>query len=95
MSDIESTWLTETGQLLLKSAEKIAIVDDRDMAQCIAMLWMDGRPVEDGQLLDWLSNRQGEGTLTLRHEGKQFPIQRIALDASEKYFGFFREPQPA
>jgi len=94
MQDIEGAWMTETGRMLLKGAKKIAIVDDRDMAQCIAMLCMRGRLAEDQQLLDWLEDGQDSDTLTFRHGGKQFPMQRITLDAMEEYFGFVREPRP-
>lgn len=94
MPDIESAWLTETGQLLLERAEKIAIVDDRDMAQCLTGLYMNGATVGDEQLLDWLSDEQGRAHLTLAHLGKQIPVQRIMRDGIAEYFGFIQTPQP-
>jgi hypothetical protein len=94
LSDIDGAWLTEAGQLLLKSAEKIALVDDRDMAQCIAGLRIDGAAVADEYLLDWLNEEGSAGSLTLLRNEKQIPVQRIALGAIAEHFGFVQAPQP-
>jgi hypothetical protein len=94
LSTIDAAWLTETGQLLLKSAEKIAMLDDRDMAQCIAGLRLDGAPVEDDALLAWLSGPESAGLLSLDHAEEKIPVQRIARDKISAHFGFVQMPQP-
>lgn len=91
---IDGAWLTEAGQLLLKNAEKIATLDDRDMAQCLGRLRIDGTTVEDEQLLDWLGEPHSPGLLTLDHAGERIAVQRIAGNAIAAHFGFVRSPQP-
>jgi hypothetical protein len=94
LSTIDAAWLTETGQLLLRSAEKIATLDDRDMAQCLGRLYIDGTRVEDEQLLGWLGDPQSPGLLTLDHAGQRIDVQRIEHNAIAVHFGFVRSPQP-
>jgi hypothetical protein len=94
ISAIDGVWLTETGQLLLKSGDKIALLDDRDIAQCISRLRIDDAAVEDERLLDWLNHEGSSGSLTLQHDGRQIPVQRIVLGTIAEYFGFVPAPRP-
>jgi hypothetical protein len=91
---IDGVWLTGTGELLIKSEEKIAMLDDRDMAQCIAGLRLDGAAIEDESLMAWLSEPEHPGLLTFEHAGMQIPVERIAHHAIGKRFGFVEMPQP-
>lgn len=91
---IDAAWLTESGQLLLQSKDKIAHVDDRDMAQCLAQLRMNGNAVSDEQLLDWLANHQvNSGSLTLSIANIQLPVQHMTQDGIPGFFGFVQRPQ--
>jgi hypothetical protein len=102
MATIDGAWLTEEGQLLFKSAEKIAMLDDRDMAQCLSRLRIDGIAVEDERLLSWLAKPQGQGQgqdqglgqLTFDDSGKQIIVQRIMRNAIAGQFGFTQKPLP-
>ena len=67
---IEQAWMTEEGRLVLKAGEKIAMVDDRDLADCLSLLRIEGRLVEDIVLMDWLS---------APHEGLQLCIAERLL----------------
>lgn len=91
---IEGAWLTEAGQLVFNRGDRIAMLDDRDMAQCLAKLFIDGTSVEDEQLLAWISEPQSPGMLTLDHGGRQIGVQRIAGSGIAKQFGFVQNPQP-
>jgi hypothetical protein len=93
LTGINGAWLTETGQLVLQSAEKVALVDDRDMAQCLSLLQIGDTPASDEQLLAWLENGSSAGRLTL-HDGGRLQVQRIARDALASHFGFVCTPQP-
>lgn len=91
---IDAAWLTENGQLILQSAEKLALVDDRDMAQCIAGLHNDGASINDEQLLAWLENQSTDlAHLALCWANRQLPVRRIAADAIPSYFGFVQRPR--
>ena len=56
MSAIEQVWITREGRLILGSGERIAMIDDRDLAECLPLLRMEGEPVDDTFLLEWLNN---------------------------------------
>src|SRR3569623_287431 len=58
LDSIDTVWLTDTGQLLLQGEEKIAQIDDRDAAQCFNAIRMNGRHVEEEQLLSWISKQR-------------------------------------
>ena len=94
MPAIDAAWLTESGQLVLKSAEKIAMLDDRDMAQCLPQLRMDGVAVTDEQLLEWLADESPAARpLSLWLEHKELPVQRIKRDDLAAQFKFVTRPQ--
>lgn len=91
---VDGAWLTETGQLLLKIGEKIALVDDRDMAQCLPCLHAAGGPANDEQILAWLSRPADAAALSLKYGGKHLSLLPIARDAIANQFGFASMPQP-
>ncbi|MGH8806860.1 MAG: DUF2946 family protein [Noviherbaspirillum sp.] len=94
LTRIEAAWLTETGQLLLKSGGTIALVDDRDIAQCLPQLRIGDATASDEQLLNWLSAAGDANALTLEHGGAHVPVKHIQRDAIASHFGFMPTPQP-
>jgi hypothetical protein len=94
MPEIEAAWLTDSGQLVLKAGDKIAMLDDRDMAQCLPRLRMNGETVSDEQLLAWLSDESRSATpLSLSVGQKELPVQHIKRDTLATQFGFVKRPQ--
>ena len=93
LSRIDAAGFTDGGQLLLQSAEKLAQLDDRDLAECLAALRLDGAPVDDARLLHWIDGSDA-GMLTLVCGGQTIAVGRIATDSVEKQFGFVKLPQP-
>lgn len=94
MQAIEAAWLTEAGQLVLKSADKVAMLDDRDMAQCLSQLRMDGVAITDEQLLEWLADKSPASKIVaLRLENSELPVQRIKRDELATQFKFVNRPQ--
>lgn len=91
---IGAAWMTEDGQLLLQDGEKLAMVDDRDMAQCLPRLHVDGVPATDEQLLAWLEEREDGRELSFEHEGVRIPVRRIARNRIAEHFGFVAAPLP-
>ncbi len=65
LNAIQQAWMTAEGRLVLKAGEKLARLDDRDLGDCLSLLRIDGKLVEDIVLMDWLS---------APHEGLQLCI---------------------
>ncbi len=47
-------WMTEQGQMIFQNAHRVAMLDDRDIVQCLPRLRWRGGLCDDSQLLDWL-----------------------------------------
>lgn len=96
MDSIDAVWLTECARLILRSNNKIAALDDRDLAQAIEQLRIDNLVVSDTALLAWIDHQSGTPSqqLHLLHNGLQLPVQRIAQAALAQHFGFVCMPQP-
>lgn len=93
LATIDGAWLTDAGQLLLTSGEIIALMDDRDMAQCLPRLHMAGTVASDEQLLAWLGQPDA-AALNLDHAEAELPVNYIARDAIAGRFGFVPAPHP-
>ncbi|MBI1891622.1 MAG: DUF2946 family protein [Burkholderiales bacterium] len=94
LSTLDHAWLTESGALILQSGEKIAMVDDRDMAQCMTQLQLGECTVCDDELLDWMAGADNIQPLVLRYNEQSLAVGRIALEALASHFRFVREPSP-
>lgn len=51
LDTIDSAWMTEDGQLLFKSGEVLALLDDRDLADCLERFQLDGDGLGDDALI--------------------------------------------
>lgn len=92
LPQIDEMWMTGEGRILLQESGRIAMVDDRDTAECLAALRRDNRPVVDEEWMQWLDG--GDiGALFYRHASRDIPVQRIRADDLESRFGFVRRPQ--
>ena len=94
MPIVAGAWMTEMGRLVLQNDEKVALVDDRDMAQYLADLRINGEIVSDERLIEWLSQAQDAGALSLLQVSRRVPVQHLAEDALATHFGFVQVPQP-
>lgn len=92
MPPIDAAWLTETGELILCSGDIVAQLDDRDFADVLPLLRIDGVAASDDALLAWLE--QGQGTLSLQLEGRALAVGRLAHADVAHHFQFVRLPQP-
>jgi len=93
LDSIDTVWLTDTGQLLLQGEEKIAQIDDRDAAQCFNAIRMNGRPVEEEQLLSWISNPRMETGAHFLYQERLIPLRLIARSDIPLRFGFVPQPR--
>lgn len=85
----EAALLTDSGALILQRGDVVAQLDDRDFAHVLPQLRMNGAPVEDEVLLEWMAGRAGDaGALTL--DG--LAVERIAADQLAARYGFVSVP---
>lgn len=91
LEQIEQVYWCDNGALILRQGDSVAQVDDRDMAQVLPALRLDGQLASDEALLAWLEERRGK--LTLLHDGKEIAVQPLRYDAVPTTFGFQRAPQ--
>ncbi|PLY42810.1 hypothetical protein CSZ94_09355 [Janthinobacterium sp. ROICE36] len=91
LATIDAAWLCDNGALILRQGDSVAQVDDRDMAQVLASLRIDGQVAGDEALLAWLENARGN--LVLLHDGKEIAVQPLAYASVPHTFGFQRAPQ--
>jgi hypothetical protein len=90
---LDAAFLTDKGELIVQSGGRVAQLDDRDMAQLLPAMQIDGAPVSDEALLAWLAD--GTGSLTLRYRAAHVAVQALASTEVPAHFGFVRLPQPA
>ncbi len=90
MPPVEAAWITEDGRLVLQGGGRIAMVDDRDLAECAGMLRIEGMPIDDEQLLSWLERMQGE--LQLDTGGRQVTVRPVNSKTLGTQFGFNAHP---
>jgi len=89
---IDQAFLTGSGELIVQSGAKVAQLDDRDGAQLMQMLDIDGEPASDEALMAWLEG--GMGGLALRYRGQQLAVERIERGEVATRFHFTRIPAP-
>lgn len=90
-------WMTENGKLLLQKEKLIALLDDRDLHECLPLLCLQGRPANDDQLMEWLDKTSSQAKmeeLTLSWRGKNIPVGFVKEDSLAERFDFIRTPRP-
>jgi hypothetical protein len=93
MSAIEQVWITREGRLILGSGERIAMIDDRDLAECLPLLRLANKPLDDERLIEALENPQRE--LQLVCAGNTLSIQSLHDQDLGTALGFDPNPEAA
>lgn len=89
---LDALFMNQSGQLIVVFGDIHAQLDDRDMAEVMAALEIEGHSVSDDALLAWLD---GAATvLTLRQGQRLIEVQHIKDDNVSRHFGFVRQPAP-
>jgi hypothetical protein len=86
----DEAYLLDSGALLLRAGVRVAQLDDRDLAQLLQAMELDGKPVADDALMAWLEG--GAGRLALRWQGQLLPVERLAAEEAPQRFGFVPRP---
>ncbi|WP_343728413.1 DUF2946 family protein [Duganella sp.] len=87
LGPVDAVLLTEAGALVLRSGDIVAQLDDRDFAQVLPRLRINGAPVADEVLLGWMEGRD-ESALSL--DGVL--VERIAADRLAARYGYVSVP---
>ena len=101
MPDPQSAWLTENGRLFLQDEKRIALLDDRDLAECLDVLYKNDAPVTEDDLDAWLTTAMASSAtdsvakppLTLRLGDSNVPLCFIAEQDVPARFGFVSKPR--
>jgi len=92
LSPLESIWITQEGRLILGAGERIAMIDDRDLAECLPKLSLGHKPMADADLLARLTEDHGE--LQFTHAGRTLMVHRLLQQDLGDALGFQQSPQP-
>lgn len=87
---IDEVCMLASGALLLRAGTRVAQLDDRDLAQLLQAMELDGEPVADEALMAWLEG--GDGQLALCWQGRRIGVDRLQADDAPQRFGFVRRP---
>lgn len=94
----DAAWLTENGRLFLRDEGRIALLDDRDLAECLDRLCRNGRPASEEDLNAWMASATTNDTtrpsLALQLDSQNVPLDFIAEHDVSARFGFLKKPRP-
>jgi hypothetical protein len=92
LAQIDRAYMTERGQLILEGGGKLALLDDRDLAQCTGALFIAGASASDERLMAWLGE-SAPPPMTMRYGGGDLAVQRIDSGELGQRFGFVAQPR--
>ena len=92
LAEFERVYLSDTGALVFVAGDTVAQLDDRDVAQVLGLLELDGAAAPDEAVMAWLEH--GEGCLALPWAGRRLAVERVAGEQMPARFGFNRTPAP-
>jgi hypothetical protein len=90
LASVERAFLTGDGEAIVQGGAVIAQLDDRDVAQWLGRLELDGKPVADEALMAWLGGAPGQ--LMLAYGGRKVRVERVGGAELPGMFGYVRTP---
>jgi hypothetical protein len=90
--EIDSAWMTEYGQLVLCGTGKVALLDDRDLGQCLENILIENEVPSEETLSAWLADNCSSSRMIWHHQGKSYPVNRILLDELASRLKFVQRP---
>jgi hypothetical protein len=90
MAAPDQAFMLDTGGIVVRAGTLLAQLDDRDVAQLLTAMELDGKPAADEALMAWLDN--GPGRLSLRWQGREIALERLQASALPQRFGFIQRP---
>ena len=92
LAGVERVVLSDAGALVFVAGKTVAQLDDRDMAQVLGLLELDGTAASDEAVMGWLEDDSGR--LILPWNGKRLAVERVASGEVPRTFGFIQTPAP-
>lgn len=92
LQSLHGIWLSDQGRVLIESSV-IALLDDRDMAECLLHLKIAEQTANEDYLLQWMAEEGKNTTLFFQHNAMTLPVRFIAESALETRFGFVKTPR--
>ena len=86
----EQVFMLDTGGIVLRAGGRLAQLDDRDAAQLLQAMALDGSLASDEALMAWLDG--GPGQIALRWQGREIAVERLAGMEAPGRFGFVQRP---
>jgi hypothetical protein len=68
----------------------VAQLDDRDVAQWLGLMELDGAPASDEALMRWLEGAAGD--LAVRYRDQRVAVERIVGAELPNRFGYVKNP---
>jgi hypothetical protein len=93
MPDFDRACLSDRGNLWLCRGEYTAMLDGRDLAHCLPLLTIDGKPVDDVSLQAWMDSAGDCGRLALSWHDSSKAVEYLPEAEAPQRFGFVRSPQ--
>jgi len=92
----DAVWMTKEGDLVLKKADVLAKIDDRDMPDALACIFVDAQQASDQQIVNWLTNWKNtqQANLTFLFQQHVIPILPASLAELAKSHPFVAHPLP-
>ncbi len=90
MPALDAAFMTEAGAVVLQSGEFVAQLDDRDVAQVLSRMEINGKAASDEAIVAWLEDDAEE--LTLVAGSQRVRVERLVSDALPRRFGYVQLP---
>ncbi|MGX9221432.1 DUF2946 family protein [Massilia varians] len=90
LAAVEAAYMTDAGAIILQEGGIVAQLDDRDVAQVLARMELDGQPASVEAIMAWLEDDSAELALTL--PGGRVRVERLAAEALQRRFGYVQAP---
>jgi len=86
----EGVFMTDAGALILQAGEVVAQLDDRDVAQVLAGVELNGKPASVEAIMAWLDDDAEE--LVLVTESGRVKVERLSAEALQRRFDYVQQP---
>ena len=87
---VEAAYMTDAGAVILQAGEIVAQLDDRDVAQVLGRMELDGQPASVEAIMAWLEDDSAELALALP-DGR-IRVERLSAEALQRRFGYVQAP---
>jgi hypothetical protein len=87
---LDAVFMTDAGAVILQAGDIVAQLDDRDVAQVLACMELDGQPASVEAIMAWLED--DAAALALATGGDRVKVERLSADALQRRFGYVQAP---